>query len=230
MSFLTNIYRIFFPRTCLYCNKHLVENEFVLCSTCRHELPVSNYVNTPNNSVERSFYGRVPIVSGAGLLFYRKKGVSQELIHHLKYQNRQDIGDFFGLWLGEELKNSTRFLDIDGIIIVPLHPKKLKQRGYNQLTKFGETLSKKLEVPLIKNVLIKTRNTISQTKKSRINRFDKIKNAFHIENEWKISGKHILLVDDVITTGATLEACANELLKIEGVKVSIATMVISDSF
>lgn len=228
MNIFQSISNLFFPSTCIYCDTHLLENEKVICTDCRHQLPLTSFTNSSNNLVEKAFDGRVNIIAGTALLFFKKKGISQELIHHLKYRNRQDIGGFFGEWIGEELKTSHRFNNLDGIVKVPLHPKKKKLRGYNQLTIFEKVLAKKLKIKTFDTVLIKATESKSQTKKDRLSRFETIKDSFVVKNSETLINKHILLIDDVITTGATLEACANELLKIKGVQVSIVTMVVAD--
>ncbi len=230
MNPIQYVINIFYPRQCLNCKNHLLTNETVLCSTCRHQLPVTGFCNMHDNSVEDAFKGRVFIEAGTALLFFRKKGISQELIHHLKYKGRQDIGLFFGRWMVAEFLASDRFKSIDVIVKVPLHPKKKKSRGYNQLTTFAEELSKGLGVPVIDNVLVKIGKSTSQTKKSRFSRFEKIDEKFHLVDTKTLTGKHVLLIDDVLTTGATLEACANEILRTPKVKISIATMVISDHY
>ena len=220
---------MFFPKTCVFCDTHLTQGEEVLCAVCRHKLPITDFIDTPNNVVEKSFEGRTPIVAGTALLYFRKKGISQELMHNLKYRNRQDIGVFFGKWMGKQLKESTRFKGIEALVLVPLHPKKMKSRGYNQLTTFGEQLSVELDIPIIKEALRKKGEVRSQTKKNRLSRFEEISDSFELYKTKSLVGKHVLLLDDVITTGATLEACTNELLKVKGVRVSIATMVVADS-
>ncbi len=230
MNFVSNIFSLFYPNICVICENHLVQNEKVICSVCRHKLPETDFIENKDNLVENALKGRVPIRSGTALLFFRKKGVVQKLIHALKYQNRQEIGAFFGLWIGRQLRSSSRFNNIDGIVLVPLHPKRQKQRGYNQLTVFGNALSKELKVPVFDNVLVKIGQSYSQTKKSRFNRFEKINERFHIEDTDILAGKHILLVDDVFTTGATIEACVNEILKTTNVQISVATMVVSDQY
>ena len=228
MRFLSAISNLFFPKICIFCEVHLLENEEILCVSCRHQLPVTSFVNLPINLVEKAFEGRVNIEAGTALLFFKKNGITQELIHNLKYRNRQDIGRFFGNWIGVELKESTRFTEIDGIVKVPLHKKKKKLRGYNQLTTFEKALSKQTQIPIFDSVLIKTKESKSQTKKDRLSRFETIKGSFSITNQDLLIDKHILLIDDVITTGATLEACANVLLAVKGVRISIVTMVVAD--
>lgn len=230
MNIISSIFSLFYPSICLICENHLVQNEKVICSACRHQLPETDFIENADNLIENSLRGRIPISGGTALLFFRKKGVVQKLIHALKYKNRQEIGAFFGQWIGLQLNESKRFKNIDGIVLVPLHPTRQKQRGYNQLTVFGSALSKELKVPIYHEVLVKVGRSNSQTKKSRFSRFDKISEGFHLENTNTLEGKHILLVDDVFTTGATIEACANEILKTPDVRISIATMVVSDHY
>ena len=228
MRFFHSIFNLFYPVLCLTCGNHLVKNEYLLCSSCRHKLPETDFCNTPNNLIESTLQGRIPIVAGTALLYFRKKGIVQSLIHSLKYKNRQEVGIFFAKWMGNQLKESERFKNIQGIVMVPLHPKRYKQRGYNQLTVFAEELSKELEIPVYKDVLIKVGKFSTQTKKNRFRRFEKINERFHITDSDRLNGKHVLLIDDVFTTGATLEACASELLKTAKLQISIATMVVSD--
>ena len=230
MSLLQKIFTVFYPKLCLTCETQLLQNEQILCATCRSQLPETDFINTPNNLIEIALKGRVPFVAATSLLFYRKKGIVQSLIHSLKYKNKQEVGIFFGEWMGEQLKISKRFESIDVIIKVPLHPSRYKQRGYNQLSVFADVLSDYLKIPVFDNVLIKVNASNSQTKKDRLSRFEKINERFKIVDTTILTEKHILLVDDVFTTGATIEACANEILKTPKVKISIATMVVSDMY
>ncbi len=230
MNLFQDVFNLFYPAVCLTCGQHLVQSENLICSICRHQLPLTNFCNMPKNAVEETFQGRVPIEAGTALLFFRKEGVSQKLIHLLKYKGKQEIGEFFGKWMGQQLKESKRFVDIDGIVMVPLHKKRMKQRGYNQLTLFAKQLSEELNIPVFNSILVKIGQSTSQTKKNRFNRFEKINERFHIVDKDKLKGKHVLLIDDVLTTGATLEACSNEILKTPEVKISIATMVISGHY
>ena len=202
----------------------LSTNENILCLECKHDLPETNFTDQPNNSVEKMFIGRIPIESATSLFFFYKKGKIQEAIHQLKYKNHQEIGTLFGDWLGEEIKNSTRFNKIDYIIPVPIHSKRLKKRGYNQLTNFGLSLSKVLNVPFLDHALIKKETTETQTHKGRIDRWENVKTLFELQNSNTFKDKHILLIDDVITTGATLEACSNQILQCKNVRISIAVM------
>ncbi|MGY0391481.1 ComF family protein [Bizionia sp. KMM 8389] len=172
-------------------------------------------------------YGRIPIELGTALLRYEKKGATQNLIHNLKYKGFEEIGTFLGSWLGSELQKIPAYQDIDMVIPVPLHKKKLRKRGYNQVTKFGKELANYLDAEYVDDVLIKVSNTSSQVTKNRLTRWLSNVEVFKAVNTNRIHNKHILLVDDIITTGATLEACGLELLKSKQVKISIATMAIA---
>jgi len=229
-NFISSILKLFYPDLCLTCQANLVKNEMLICTSCRHSLPLTDFVDLPNNLLELALKGRVPYVAATALLYYKKGGNVQSLIHALKYKNRQEVGAFFAKWMAMELKKSKRFLTIDGIVMVPLHRQRLKERGYNQLSIFSTVLSDELGIPVYESVLIKVSQSSSQTKKSRFSRFEKMNERFHLVDVSLLNGKHVLLVDDVFTTGATIEACANEILKTPNCKISVATMVITEHF
>lgn len=228
MKLLKEVFNIFFPDLCVICENPLTFNEDTLCTYCKVDLPFTYFSSEDNNIAERSFYGRIKLESVTSLLYFRKKGKTQRLIHQLKYNNQQKIGEITAFILADEIRNSSRFKNIDGIIIVPMHPKKERKRGYNQVTTFGKTLATELNLPFIENVLVKTSSTTSQTIKSRLQRFQDFEGKFHLDNLTILENKHILLVDDVITTGATLESCAIELFKTKNLKISIATIAYTD--
>ena len=228
MKVLKDFFRIFYPELCANCDNQLTQNENTVCTFCRHDLPLANFTNYSNNKITKTFYGRIIIEKANTLLFYRKEGITKKLIHELKYKGNEEVGTFFGNWLGEILKHNNEFSDIDLIIPVPLHPKKLKQRGYNQVSKFGKKLSDHLEKPFLENELLRTSTSKTQTFKARFERFNNNDTKFQLKNTSTFKDKHILLIDDVITTGATLEACAKELQKTEGVKISILTMAYTE--
>jgi ComF family protein len=194
-----------------------------------HHLPLTHHNNLKEHEMHRAFYGIVPFEFGASLLYFRKKGIAQQLMHNLKYKNQQEIGTFLGDIFSKNVLDLPIFNDIDVIIPVPLHKKRLHERGYNQVTTFCEALEKNLAIPIIDSVLVKSINLKSQIQKSKENRLETNKNVFSIENAHKIEGKHILLVDDIFTTGATIEACAKEILKIKNTKISIVTMAYTQS-
>jgi ComF family protein len=194
-----------------------------------HHLPLTHHHNLKEHEMHRAFYGIVPFEFGASLLYFRKKGIAQQLMHNLKYKNQQEIGTFLGNIFSKNVLDLPVFNSIDVIIPVPLHKKRLHERGYNQVTTFCEALEKNLAIPIIDSVLVKSINLKSQIQKSKENRLETNKNVFSIENAHKIEGKHILLVDDIFTTGATIEVCAKEILKIKNTRISIVTMAYTQS-
>ncbi|MDX1773202.1 ComF family protein [Oceanihabitans sediminis] len=217
---------LFFPKVCFACYALLKDYEMHICTTCRHNLPVTNFHSNGNNAIEKILYGRAKIEQGTALLWFEKKGIVQQLIHNLKYRGYEDIGVFLGEWLGNELKEIEAYHNIDVVIPVPLHKKKRRKRGFNQVTKFGEEIAKALQADFNENCLIKITNTKSQVTKKRFARWQANQELFTIKNPEQIENKHILLVDDIITTGATMEACIEVLNKAKNVKISIATMAI----
>ena len=228
MQFLKDIFNLFFPDVCLNCKLQLSKNESLICTQCRHDFPETNFTNTPENIIEKKFYGRVPLQAATSLFYYHKNGKVQQIIHQLKYKQQQEIGTLFGNWLGEEMEQSDRFNTIDFVVPVPLHPKKIKTRGYNQLTKFGESISKKLNSQYIENKLVKIGSTNTQTHKSRLERWKSTQHLFDLSDISFFENKHVLLIDDVITTGATIESCTNQLLKTKNIKISIAVMAFTE--
>ena len=224
MKLLKDLFYLFYPNICANCNEQLLQNEKVICTFCRHDLPLTNFQSYTKNKVSRIFSGRITIEKAYSLLFFRKQGVTKNLIHDLKYKGNEEVGVFFGNWIGEIVAKNKEFSTVDFIVPVPIHAKKKKIRGYNQVTKFGECLSMHLKVPLNEDVLIRQSATKTQTLKSRFERFNDLESKFSAKNTSIFKEKHILIIDDVITTGATLEACAQELLKTPGIKISILTM------
>jgi len=219
---------LLYPGVCHICDAELLKNEKLICTSCLHDLPITSYHLDNENPVIKVFYGRVKIEKATALLHFRKKAGVQQLIHDLKYRGHREIGTYFGKWLGKELADSDWFGKIDVIIPVPLHKSKLKQRGYNQVEDFGKELATALNAEYIDDVLLKISSTQTQTLKDRLSRWGKLKDTLLVQNSEKIRGKHILLVDDLVTTGATLEACAQKLNETPQVKISIATMAITD--
>lgn len=218
---------LFFPKVCNACFNLLSDNETYVCTKCRHNLPTTNFHINNDDFVSEIFYGRAKIEKSTALLRFEKKGIVQRLLHQLKYKDQEDIGDFLGEWLGGELKAIKEYNSVDIVIPVPLHKKKLQSRGYNQTARFGQQLAKALNADYIDDVLIKVTNTSSQVNKKRFARWNNNNELFKINNAEKITNMHILLVDDIITTGATLEACMIELNKADNLKISIAAMAIA---
>lgn len=224
---IKNLVNLFFPKVCYACHNQLSDNEESICLDCRHDLPVTNFHFDNNESVNKVLYGRAKIENGTALFRFEKKSNVQRLIHNLKYKGHEHIGFVLGNWLGGELKSIKAYQNIDAVIPVPLHKNKLKKRGYNQVTKFGQQIAEALNAKYLDNVLIKISNTKSQTNKRRFARWNSGDELFALKNISEIENKHILVVDDIITTGATLEACISVLNTTEHIKISVATMAIA---
>ncbi|WP_166921225.1 ComF family protein [Flavobacterium poyangense] len=201
--------------------------EFVLCTKCRHELPLTQYHLDPKNEAVKKFYGKVTIEYASAFLYFNKKGIVQELIHNLKYKAQEEIGTVLGHWYAEDLKKLPLEIPFDTIIPVPLHKRKFKERGYNQVTTFGKALAEDLNIYYDDTVLYRKRYSKTQSKKNLLGRSENIENIFDVHFSENNHRKHFLIVDDVLTTGATLEACSHALLKIPGAKISIVCMAIA---
>ncbi len=224
MQFFKDIYNLFFPELCLACATVLTNNENIVCTSCRFELPETHFTKQKNNTIEKIFVTRLDVVEATALLYYKKGGLVQNLIHNLKYNGHQEIGVFFGEWLGNEILSSNRFKSLDYIIPVPLYKKRLQERGFNQVTLFGKKLSNILDVPYKDSVLIRETESVKQSKKSRLERWQNVNHIFKLTEKNSFKNKHILLIDDILTSGATIESCYNCLKQIENIKISIATM------
>ncbi len=192
-------------------------------------MPLTQYHLDPKNEAVKKFYGKIEIEHASALLYFNKKGIVQELIHNLKYKGHEEIGFVLGNWYVEDLKELNLETPFDFVVPVPLHPKKLKERGYNQVTTFGKTLSEGLNIPYNDSTLYRKIYSKTQSKKNLSGRSDNIENIFDVISTEEYQNKHFLIVDDVLTTGATLEACSRALLKIPGTKISIVCMAIANS-
>ncbi|MDA7557604.1 ComF family protein [Flavobacteriaceae bacterium] len=221
---LNHLINVFFPKVCFGCLNILSDNEHLICTSCRHDLPLTNYHFNNIDSLKKIFYGRVHIENATALLLFEKKGIVQQLLHQLKYKGQENIGTFLGKWLGHELAAIDDYKTIDVVIPVPLHKRKQRKRGFNQVAKFGIEIAEALGVVYRDNVLIKITNTETQVFKNRMARWQQNTTTFTLKNSALIANKHILLVDDIITTGATLESCINVLNLAENIKVSVASM------
>jgi len=224
-----HIINLFFPNVCNGCQSFLTPNETIICTSCRHNIPLTDHHLLTENEAFKKFYGRIPVEHASAFLYFHKKGIVQNLIHNLKYKGREEIGTLLGNWYSEDLKKTIIHLNADEIIPVPLHRKKFRERGYNQVNTFGKSLSENLNLNFNDTILFRKTYSKTQSKKNLLGRTEGIETIFDVNFTEKDHNKHFILIDDVITTGATLEACSKALLKIPGVKVSIICMAIAQS-
>ena len=219
----TPLFHLFFPHICLGCGSDLIDKENFICLQCINDLPHTNFALHANNPVEKKFWGRIAITSATSEFYFSKSSIIQNLIHEFKYKGNKKVGHLLGNMMGKSLLNSNRF-PVDAVIPLPLFEKKEKIRGYNQAEILCKGITEIIQAPLIKNNVRRTIHTETQTKKGRLERWKNVEKVFSVSQPEMLEGKHLLLVDDVITTGSTLEACAKEILKIENVRLSIATL------
>ena len=222
-DWLHSILNLFYPRVCAACGESLLKDEETVCLKCRYLLPKTGYELNPDNPLAQTFYGRVKFHAVTACFFFAKSGKVQHLIHELKYKGNKDAGVFLGQQLGETIKDAPLFQGIDYLIPVPLHPKREKQRGYNQSLMIAKGINEVTGIPIGDKYLIRAVNTATQTKKSAEERYKNVKDIFEVRFPEELEGKHILLIDDVLTTGATLESCAHQLENISGIVISAAT-------
>ena len=221
---LKDFISLFYPEVCITCGEGLAEKEEFICTSCFYKLPKTDYHNYPNNTLYKTFYGRAEIQAAAAFCYYSKGSMVQELVHEVKYKGKKELGTCFGKWYGAELKGVSPFSELDYIVPVPLHPKKLKRRGYNQSACFAQGLSQVMKVPVLENGIKRQKDTETQTNKSRFSRWENVKDVFEVENKEQLQGKNVLIVDDIITTGATMEACIHALNAAEVKSVSVASI------
>ncbi len=222
------ILNLLYPRLCYACNKQNVSKDQTICLSCEYKITPTTYHKMPENPISERFYGRVKINRASSAFSFVKGGLLQDLIHSLKYENKPEIGIELGKIYGAVLKEDEFWKTIDYIVPVPLHEKKKHQRGYNQAAMWGKGLSESLGIPLNENLLIRTDYTESQTKKSRLERFQNVQDVFAVPNPALLAGKKILLVDDVLTTGATIEACSLKLLAAADTEISVVCIALAN--
>jgi ComF family protein len=221
-KYFSNFLDLIFPRPCLGCGTSLLSQENQICISCLVNLPKNNLME--GNETDKRFWGKLPVQHSFSFLLYNRKGLVQKLIHQLKYRNQPDLGVLLGKLFGEDLKTLDFKPKIDVLVAVPLHPSKLQQRGYNQAACVANGLSESTEIVFDDDILIRTKATNTQTKKSRIERYENVSTIFEVTDIEKIKGKHIGIVDDVITTGSTIEACGAVLLEAGASYVSVISL------
>jgi len=222
-----SLLHVVFPHVCDGCGSDLLNVESCLCIRCLSSLPETNFEKHDNNPVEKLFWGRMQIINASASFYFTKESLMQRLMHQFKYKGNKDLGLQLGRLMGAALRSSNRFKNVDALIPLPLFPKKEKKRGYNQAAVLCDGLAEILNLPVLNKVILRPQHTDTQTKKGRIERWKNIEGKFLLSDPGAIKNKHLLLVDDVVTTGATLEACGNELLLVEGVKLSVTTLCLA---
>ena len=227
-TYLADFVSLIFPELCCSCGESLVGKEKLVCTGCLYNLPFTNFHLQADNIVARQFWGKVNLEGAYAMCYFTKGGNMQNLMHHFKYKGISEVGNLMGGIAAGQLIHNAAFNTVDYIIPVPLHKKRLRERGYNQSACFAAGLAGKLEVPFSETHLLRLKRTDTQTHKSRFARFENMQEVFYVDKAGDLAGKHILLVDDIVTTGATLTACCEELLKVPGLKISIATIAYAE--
>lgn len=225
-TYLKDFVNLFFPDLCIVCNNHLLNQEELICTSCLFHLPKTNFHKQIDNPVSKLFWGRTKLEYATGLFFFNKGSKYQSMMHQFKYHGKKEIGFVLGRYFGSQIKESV-FNEIDVIIPVPLHKSKLRKRGYNQSEWLGMGMAKSLNKPLDILSLVRSVATETQTRKSRFDRWKNVEKIFQITDHKMLEGKHVLIVDDVVTTGSTLEACVSAVLEVKNTKVSIATLAVA---
>ena len=223
-SILDDFISLVYPRVCMACGRGLFKYEHCICTFCSYHLPKTNFHLEEENPVSRLFWGKVAVHSAASLYYFNKGGKVQQLMHQLKYKGQKEIGIHIGTIYGKELLKTSLFNTAECIIPVPMHKQKLKKRGYNQSEMLAIGLSQSMKIPIDTKTLLKTTKTETQTRKSRFSRWENVKEVFELKEYDHLVNKHVLLVDDVITTGSTIESCILNLSKVPGIKISVASM------
>jgi ComF family protein len=221
-SWIDPVFWLYFPKNCPACGRPLRLFGANICFRCSQNLPETHFFGAPGNPIEKIFYGRLPISAGAAAWYFHKNSALQALLFQLKYRSNKEVGLFIGKQMGALLAASERFATIDALVPVPLHPQALSKRGFNQAALICEGIGQVWHKPVFTGAITRTKHTNTQTKQSRAVRWENMENAFSIKDPTSITGKHLLLIDDVITTGATIEACGKTLLSVKDVQVSVA--------
>lgn len=224
IQYFEDLLAMVFPEICNACGKPLYKHENLICNYCKVKLPFTNFHLQSDNPIEKIFWGRVPIEKAGAFLYFHKGNRVQQLMHRFKYKGKKEIGELIGNIYGHELVKSNCFTDVDMIIPVPLHPEKQQKRGYNQSEYFAIGLAKAMNIPCNNQILVRAVASSTQTKKNRFERWQNVETIFKVIDENALQNKHVILVDDVITTGATVEACAFTLLKANNSKVSFLAL------
>jgi ComF family protein len=222
-----SLLHLVFPHICEGCGSDLLDRNNLLCLRCLTSLPETNFHFYSNNPIEKIFWGRIPVTHATAQYYFTKESMIQHLMHQFKYRGNREVGLYLGQLMGAAFAGTNRFSFIDALIPLPLFKSKEHKRGFNQATVLCEGISGVMNKPVWKDVVTRTTHTESQTRKGRTERWQNMEGRFQLMKPEAIEGSHVLLIDDVITTGATLEACGRELFKAENIQLSIATFCFS---
>ncbi len=223
-KYLTSLADFVFTHTCTICSKELYTQDHLICWQCLENLPITKFEQHNENPVSKYFYGRIQFSIAAAWLYFSKSSAVQQLIHLYKYRNEKELAIYLGRQMGYALQKTDWINTVDVIIPLPLNKKKLLKRGYNQAYLLSQGIGEVLQKPVEQLAVIRTKFTETQTRKSRIQRWLNVEEVFDVENAELLNDKHILLIDDVVTTGATLEACAQKMIHVPGIKISVYCM------
>jgi ComF family protein len=219
-----SVRHLFYPHVCRSCYREISDREHYICFTCLAELPFTQFALSENNPIDKNFYGRVPIEAAMSLLYFTPASIVQNLIHQVKYKGQEKLAIYLGKLMGRALLSAPRFHKIDLILPLPLFKNREKQRGYNQSALLGRGIAEVMGIPVNEKALKRVKSSSSQTRKSREERWENVEGLFTLSDPDPLENKSILLVDDVMTTGATLDACSSPLLKVNGIKLYISTL------
>ena len=228
-SVLRAFSNLFFPHICYGCGTDLLGHNQILCLRCLHRLPYTQFEKLPHNPVEKKSWGRIVVQHAASLFYFTKDSILERLLYQLKYRGRKEVGLYCGRMMGTSIASSERFQDCDALIPLPLFAKKEHERGFNQSKLLCDGIAEIINKPVLPNVILRIEATETQTHKNRIERWENMRHRFGLADKHGLEGKHVVLVDDVITTGATLESCAQELLRVKDLRISMLTLAYSSS-
>lgn len=227
-SALRALRTLLFPSSCMICGEHIGSKMHGICIRCRYEIPLTSYWRSEENPVKEHFAGLVPLVQGSSFIFYSGESLWRDMVHRFKYGGEWAIAESMGRWYGAELRDSGLYDDIDIVVPIPLHPLKTLRRGYNQSRYLAEGIAHELGAKVVADAVVRRRNNPSQARRRGSERWDNVEALFELRKADKLRGKHLLLVDDVLTSGATLTACAEAILKVQpDCRISIATLAVT---
>lgn len=227
-NWIVPLFHLFFPRCCVVCGATLIEGEEAICTRCNIDMPRTNYHKEKDNLVERLFWGKIPLERATSYFFYRKGSDYRKILHRFKYGGQKELGAVMGRYMAAELSASGFFKDVDVIVPVPLHPRKQKERGYNQSEWIARGVAEVTGIPVNTSSVVRRKHTDTQTRKSTYERWENVDGIFMLLHPELFIGKHILIIDDVLTTSATTTACADVFCKVAGVRISVLTLAVAE--